>query len=90
MLGNGNAFVVTQPPKISLDAQGLKAKANGFSVSVIHKRELRQNVDQPPEEVEDMMIEIGSKIYHDKLMKERSVDNSSLMKVLLAASEPSK
>ncbi|KAK6919973.1 hypothetical protein RJ641_015877 [Dillenia turbinata] len=86
MLGNGNAFVVARPPKDAFR----EAKANGFGVTVIRKGELQFNVDQPLEEVEDMMIEIGSKIYHDKLMKERSVDTSSLMKGLLTASKPTK
>lgn len=76
MLGIGHAFVVPRPPKDSF----WEAKANGFSVTVIRKGELQLNVDQMLEEVEEQITEIGSKIYHDKIMKERSVDISSLMK----------
>ncbi|KAE8733287.1 Detected protein of confused Function [Hibiscus syriacus] len=54
-----------------------EAKANGFGVTVIRKRELRLNVDQTLEEVEEEICEIGSKMYHDKIMRERSVDISS-------------
>lgn len=57
-----------------------EAKANGFGVTVIRKRELKLNVDQTLEEVEEQITEIGSKMYHDKLMRERSVDTSALMK----------
>lgn len=57
-----------------------EAKANGFSITVISKGELQLNVDQTLEEVEEQIVEIGSKIYHEMMMKERSVDISSLMK----------
>lgn len=57
-----------------------EARANGFSVTVIRQGELQLNIDQPLEEVEEQITEIGSKIYHDKIMGERSVDVSSLMK----------
>lgn len=40
-------------------------------------------MDQTLEEVEEQIAEIGSKIYHDQIMKERSVDMSSLMKGVL-------
>ncbi|KAF3439859.1 hypothetical protein FNV43_RR18137 [Rhamnella rubrinervis] len=76
VLGNGHAFVVPQPPKDAFR----EAKANGFNVTVIRKGELQLNVDQTLEEVEEQIVEIGSKIYHDMMMKERSVDISSLMK----------
>ncbi|XP_061997177.1 uncharacterized protein LOC133714911 [Rosa rugosa] len=76
MLGNGHAFVVPQPPKdVFRDA-----KANGFGVTVIRKGELQLHVDQTLEEVEEQITEIGGKIYHDKIMQERSMDVSSLMK----------
>lgn len=38
------------------------------------------NIDEPLEEVEEEICEIGSKMYHDKIMGDRSVDISSLMK----------
>lgn len=38
------------------------------------------NIDKPLEEVEEQICEIGSKMYHDKIMGDRSVDISSLMK----------
>ncbi|KDP28484.1 hypothetical protein JCGZ_14255 [Jatropha curcas] len=76
MLGNGHAFVVPRPPKDAFR----EAKANGFGVTVIRKKELQLNVDQTLEEVEEQIAEIGSKMYHDKLMQERSVDISALMK----------
>lgn len=79
MLGNGQAFIVPQPPKDAFR----EAKANGFGVTVIRKGELQLNVDQTLEEVEEQICEIGSKIYHDKIMRERSVDISSLMKGVL-------
>lgn len=86
MLGNGKAFIVPQPPKDVFR----QAKANGFGVTVIRKGELTLNVDQPLEEVEELITEIGSKMYHDKIMRERSVDISSLMKGVLGVSPPSK
>ncbi|KAJ6679829.1 EMBRYO DEFECTIVE 1703-RELATED [Salix purpurea] len=76
MAGTGHAFVVPRPPKDAFR----EAKANGFGVTVIRKGELQLNVDQMLEEVEEQVAEIGSKIYHDKLMGERSVDINSLMK----------
>ncbi|CAL1398574.1 unnamed protein product [Linum trigynum] len=76
MLGNGHAFVVPRPPKDTFR----EAKANGFSVTVIRKGQLQLNIDQPLEEVEEEISEIGSKIYHDKLMQDRGVDMNSLMK----------
>lgn len=76
MVGTGHAFVVPRPPKDAFR----EAKANGFGVTVIRKGELQLNVDQMLEEVEEQVAEIGSKIYHDKLMGERSVDINSLMK----------
>ncbi|KAK3037330.1 hypothetical protein RJ639_032092 [Escallonia herrerae] len=86
MLGNGNAFVVAQPPKDAFR----EAKANGFSVTVIRKGELRLNVDQTLEEVEEQITEIGSKIYHDKMMQQRSVDINSLMKGVFGIKKPTK
>lgn len=44
-------------------------------------------MDQTLEEVEEQITEIGSKIYHDKIMKERSVDISSLMKGVFGLSK---
>ncbi|XVF33165.1 hypothetical protein REPUB_Repub17cG0144900 [Reevesia pubescens] len=79
MLGTGRAFIVPQPPKDAFR----EAKANGFGVTVIRKGELQLNVDQTLEEVEEQICEVGSKIYHDKIMRERSVDVSSLMKGVL-------
>lgn len=76
MVGTGHAFVVPRPPKDAFR----EARANGFGVTVIRKGELQLNVDQMLEEVEEQVAEIGSKIYHDKLMGERSVDINSLMK----------
>ncbi|XP_002523343.3 uncharacterized protein LOC8263519 [Ricinus communis] len=76
MLGNGHAFVVPRPPKDAFR----DAKASGFGVTVIRKRELELNVDQTLEEVEEQIAEIGSKMYHDELMRERSIDISALMK----------
>ncbi|KAL5571431.1 hypothetical protein UlMin_021028 [Ulmus minor] len=76
MLGNGQAFVVARPPKDAFR----EAKANSFNVTVIRKGELQLNVDETLEEAEEKIIEIGSKMYHDMLMKERSVDISSIMK----------
>ncbi|KAI3416772.1 uncharacterized protein J3R85_015029 [Psidium guajava] len=76
MLGNGQAFIVPLPPKEAFR----EAKANGFGVTVIRKGEIQLNVDQQLEEVEEQITEIGSKIYHDKIMQERSVDIGALMK----------
>ncbi|KAJ9556133.1 hypothetical protein OSB04_010747 [Centaurea solstitialis] len=76
MLGNGNAFVVPQSPKDAYQ----EARANGFNVTVIRKGELKLDVDQTLEEVEEMIVEIGSKMYHDKIMKGRNVDIQSIMK----------
>ncbi|KAM0009802.1 hypothetical protein Hdeb2414_s0086g00785401 [Helianthus debilis subsp. tardiflorus] len=76
MLGNGNAFVVPQMPKDTYQ----EAKANGFNVTVIRKGELKLDVDQTLEEVEEKIVEIGSKMYHDKIMKAHNVDVDSVMK----------
>ncbi|KAK4769671.1 hypothetical protein SAY87_030203 [Trapa incisa] len=76
MLRNGHAFIVARPPKDAFR----EAKANGFGVTVIKKGEIQLNVDQTLEEVEEQITEIGSKIYHDAIMKDRSVDISALMK----------
>ncbi|KAJ0255650.1 Embryo defective 1703 [Hirschfeldia incana] len=76
MLRTGNVFIVPRPPKDTFR----EAKANGFGVTVIRKGELKLNIDEPLEEVEEQICEIGSKMYHDKIMGDRSVDISSLMK----------
>ncbi|XP_010267617.1 PREDICTED: uncharacterized protein LOC104604789 isoform X2 [Nelumbo nucifera] len=86
LLGNGYAFVVARPPKDAFR----EAKANGFSVTVIRKGELQLNIDQTLEEVEEQITEIGSKFYHDKIMRERSVDMGSLMKGVFGASKTTK
>ncbi|OMO64281.1 hypothetical protein CCACVL1_21888 [Corchorus capsularis] len=86
MLGNGRAFIVPQPPKDAFR----EAKANGFGVTVIRKGELQLNVDQTLEEVEEQICEIGSKMYHDKIMKERSVDISTLMKGVMGSTSSGK
>lgn len=86
MLGNGNAFVIAQQPK---DAYR-EARSNGFNVTVIRKGELKLNVDQNLEEVEEQIIEIGSKMYHDKMMKGRSMDISSLTKGVFGIKKPKK
>ncbi|KAF5185584.1 Embryo defective [Thalictrum thalictroides] len=86
MLGRGSAFVVARPPKDTFR----EAKANGFSVTVVRKGELPLNVDQTLEEVEEQISEIGSKVYHDKIMRERSVDMGSLMKGVFGSGKPSK
>ncbi|KAF9616394.1 hypothetical protein IFM89_029648 [Coptis chinensis] len=83
LLGKGSAFVVVRPPKDCFR----EAKANGFSVTVIRKGELQLNVDQSLEEVEEQIAEIGSKVYHDKIMRERSVDMGSLMKGVFGSSK---
>lgn len=67
-----------------------EAKGNGFSVTVIRKGQLQLNVDQTLEEVEEEIVEIGSKIYHDKITKERSVDISALMKGVFGPISPTK
>ncbi|GAU43060.1 hypothetical protein TSUD_350060 [Trifolium subterraneum] len=76
MLGSGNAFVVARPPKDAFR----DAKENGFGVTVIKKGELQLNIDEPLEEVEEQITEIGSKMYHDKIIKDRSVDINTIMK----------
>lgn len=87
MLGNGNAFVVARPPK---DAYR-DAKTNGFNVTVIKKGQLQQlNVDQSLEEVEEAITDIGSKIYHEKIMRERSLDVTTVMKGVFGTGKPTK
>ncbi|XP_072959674.1 uncharacterized protein [Typha angustifolia] len=86
MLGSGKAFVVARPPKDAFR----DAKANGFSFTVIRKGEIKLNVDQTLEEVEEEITEIGSKIYHDKIMHDRSVDIRTLMKGVIAAEKSTK
>lgn len=66
------------------------AKANGFNVTVIKKGQLQLNVDQTLEEVEEAITDIGSKIYHDKIMRERSLDVSTVMKGLFSTGKPMK
>ncbi|GER48677.1 hypothetical protein STAS_25843 [Striga asiatica] len=67
-----------------------EAKANGFSVTVIRKGELQLNIDQTLEEVEELITEIGSKMYHDKITKERNVDINVLMKGVFGDTKPTK
>ncbi|XP_020574964.1 uncharacterized protein LOC110020994 [Phalaenopsis equestris] len=86
LLGNGKAFVVARPPKDAFR----EAKANGFSVTLIKKGEVKLNVDQTLEEVEEELKEVGSKIYHDKIMNERGVDIRSLVKGVIAADKSRK
>nr|CAD1839252.1 unnamed protein product [Ananas comosus var. bracteatus] len=86
MLGSGKAFVVARPPKDAFR----DAKAGGFSVTVIRKGEITLNVDQTLEEVEEEITEIGSKIYHDKIMHERSVDARTLLKGVITADRSAK
>ncbi|XP_074565900.1 uncharacterized protein LOC141822353 isoform X2 [Curcuma longa] len=86
MLGSGKAFVVARPPKDAFR----EAKANGFSVTVIRNGQIKLNVDQTLEEVEEEITEIGSKFYHDKIMHERSVDINTLMKGVDAAEKSTK
>ncbi|KAL8062901.1 hypothetical protein ABFS82_02G175400 [Erythranthe guttata] len=86
MLGIGNAFVVARPPKDAFR----EAKANGFSVTVIRKGQVKLNIDQTLEEVEESIEEIGSKIYHDKITKGRSVNIDALMKGVFGVSKSTK
>lgn len=86
MLESGKAFVVARSPKDAFR----EAKANGFSVTVIRKGEIKLNVDQTLEEVEEEITEIGSKIYHDKIMGERAVDIRALMKGVMTADKSGK
>ncbi|KAJ0964909.1 hypothetical protein J5N97_026047 [Dioscorea zingiberensis] len=86
MLGSGKAFVIARPPKDAFR----DAKANGFNVTVIRKGEIQLNVDQTLEEVEEEITEIGSKIYHDKIMHERAVDIRSLLKGVITAEKSTK
>ncbi|GAB4861606.1 hypothetical protein Ancab_036857 [Ancistrocladus abbreviatus] len=86
MLVNGKAFAAAQSPKDVF----WQAKANGFGVTVTRKGELELNVDQPLEEVEEKIIEIGSKMYHDKIVREHSVDMSSSMKRVFRLSKSTK
>ncbi|EPS62217.1 hypothetical protein M569_12576, partial [Genlisea aurea] len=67
-----------------------EAKANGFSVTVVRKGEVEMNVDERLEEVEEALVEVGSRIYHDKITRERSVDIDALMKGVLGFSVPDK
>lgn len=67
-----------------------EAKANGFHVTVIRKGELKLNIDQTLEEVEEEITEIGSKMYHDKIMRERGIDMGSLMKGVINADKSPK
>lgn len=67
-----------------------EAKANGFNVTVIKKGELKLNVDETLEEVEEQITEKGSKIYHDKIMQERGVDIRTLMKGVVLADRAAK
>ncbi|KAL4204794.1 hypothetical protein AMTRI_Chr01g133880 [Amborella trichopoda] len=84
MIGNGHAFVVARPPKDAFR----EAKSHGFSVTVIRKGQLQLNIDQTLEEVEEEIVEIGSKMYHDMIMRERSVDMGALMKGVFGSGKP--
>ncbi|ONK80151.1 uncharacterized protein A4U43_C01F14440 [Asparagus officinalis] len=81
MLGSGRAFVVARPPKDTFR----EAKANGFNVTVIKKGQVKFNVDNSLEEVEEEITEVGSKIYHDKIIRERGVDTRTIMRGLILA-----
>ena len=67
-----------------------EAKADGFSITIIRKGEIKLNVDQTLEEVEEEITEIGSKMYHDKIMKDRGIDMGRLMKGVINADKSSK
>lgn len=86
MLEKGHALVVARQPKDAFR----EAKANGFGVTVIRKREVQLNVDQTLEEVEELITEVGSKIYHDKIMRERSLDVSAVMKGAFGLKKPTR
>lgn len=77
-------------PINSLQDAFREVKANGFSVTAIRKGQIKLNVDQTLEEVEEELTEIGSKFYHDKIMHERSVDINTLMKGIAAAERSTK
>lgn len=66
------------------------AKTNGFNVTVIKKGQLQLNVDQSLEEVEEAITDIGSKVYHDKVMRERSLDVTAVMKGVFGTGKPTK
>lgn len=72
MLGNGHALIVPRPPKDAFR----EVKGNGYGVTVIRKGELKLNVDQTLEEVEEEICEI---------MKEQSVDVSTMTKGVLGS-----
>lgn len=57
---------------------------------MIRKRQIQLNVDQTLEEVENEITEIGSKMYHDKIMHEHAVDMSGLMKGIFSAGKSTK
>ncbi|KAL8195598.1 hypothetical protein R6Q57_026001, partial [Mikania cordata] len=67
-----------------------EAKASGFNVTVIRKGELKLDVDQTLEEVEERIVEIGSKMYHDKIMKSRNVNVDAVMKGVFGLKKTSK
>lgn len=67
-----------------------EAKASGYGVTVLRKGELQLNVDQTLDEVEEQIIEIGTKMYHDKITKGRSVDINSLMKGVFGPNKTTK
>lgn len=45
-------------------------------------------MDQTLEEVEELIAEVGSKIYHDTIMRERSLDISAVMKGVFGLKKP--
>lgn len=74
--------------KITLQDTFQESKENGYNVTVIRRGELLLNIDQMLEEVEDQIVEIGSKMYHDQIMKDRSVDMNALMKGVIGDTKP--
>ena len=47
-------------------------------------------MDQTLEEAEENIVEIGSQIYHDKIMKGCNVDVDSVMKGVFGLTKPNK
>ncbi|XP_031504213.1 uncharacterized protein LOC116266896 [Nymphaea colorata] len=86
IIGNGHAFVIARPPKDAFR----EARANGFSVTVIKKGELQLNIDRTLEEVESEIVEIGSKMYYDKYIRENEVSMEGIWKGLFKGGKTKK
>lgn len=56
-----------------------EAKSEDYKVTVVKKAQIELHIDQPLEEMEGIITEIGSAMYYDKILDERVIDMDSVL-----------